>query len=223
MCWWCLGLALLLAVPSVSWAQAQQRPISEFIDAQTLVPTTYTPWFEPASGNWLFFDAFGKYNDRFDLALGTTFDGRVTVRPIAGGGAHVSVVLHTKNGLCWGYKDPVSPANIVFGNRPLAVQAGAPAALGDGLTKVEFTMPSMDSPLPDFFEDLGSDMYPLVSMMAEVTCKGELRAASGYPDGTPGTAHTTQVGFFTRGVPGDCVALGGCFPAEKVDFKPTGK
>jgi hypothetical protein len=102
--WWYLGAAALVAMPSMAWAQAEQRPVSDFIAAQQVgPPTTYTPWFDPKSSNWLFFDAFGTFNERFGLDLGTTFDGRLTVRRLADGRAHVSVVLHTTKGLCWGF------------------------------------------------------------------------------------------------------------------------
>lgn len=224
--WWCLGAAALVAMPSTAWAQAEQRPISDFIAAQEVgPPTTYTPWLDPASTNWLFFDAFGTFNQRFGLNLGTTFEGRVTVRPLADGRAHVSVLLHTKNGLCWGFTGGTAPANLVFGNRPSIVAGGAAAALGDGITRLEFLMPSVGSPLPDYFSALGTEEYPLMTLMATINCDGELRAASGYPDGTQGAAHTTQTGLYATGVPGGCPPEqdASCFPAEIVRFKAAGK
>jgi len=226
--WWLVGLAALLAMPSMAWAQAEQRPISDFIDAQEVgPPTTYTPWFDPKSSNWLFFDAFGTFNERFGLNLGTTFDGRLTVRRLPDGRAHVSVVLHTKNGVCWGYTGGTAPANLVFGNRPAIVAGGATPSIGEGITRLEFEMPSVGSPLPDYFAQLGTEDYPLMTLAATINCDGELRTASGYPDGTKGVAHTTQTGLYATGVPfpGGCPPEqdASCFPAEIVSFKPVGK
>ena len=220
--WWCFGVAVLLAVPTPSWAQAEQVPIDDFIAAQQVgPPTTWTPWVDPATNQWVYFDAFGTFNQRYSLDLGTSFDGRVTIRPLADGRAQVSVVLHTRNGLCWGFRGSPVPANLVFGNRPSVVQGGATPALGDAVTRVEFTMPSPDAPLPDFFE-IGTEDYPLESMAAVVNCDGEFRAASGYPDGTRAKARTTQTGLYDTGRKVDC-AVEDCFPAEKVEFWPVGK
>jgi hypothetical protein len=221
----CLVLALVLvALPTMARAQAEQRPIEDFIAAQEVgPPTTHTPWYDPATDQWLLFDAFGTVNQRYGLNLATSFEGRVTVRPLADGRAQGSVVLHTRNGLCWGYLGGTSPANLVFGNRPLIVQGGAAPALGDAVTRIEFTMPSPDAPLPDVFQDLGTPDYPLESFAAVVNCDGDFRApASGYPDGTPAKAHTTQTGLFSTGVPSGCPPEkdASCFPAEIVNFRP---
>lgn len=222
----CFALALLLVMPSPSWAQAEQRPISDFIAAQSVFPPTYTPWVDPATNQWLMFDAFGTLADRFALDFGTTFDGRVTVRPLADGRAHVTVVLHTKNGICYGFNGAPTAATLAFGERPSVIGVtGAPAALGEAVTRFEFTMPSMDAPLPDYFADLGYEDYPIEFLAAVVNCDGELRAASGYPDGTPGKAHTTQTGLYMTGVPGGCPPEqdASCFPAEIVFFRPVGR
>ncbi len=54
---------------------------------------------------------------------------------------------------------------------------------------------------------------------------GELRApGSGFPDGTPGSAHTTQTGVLSTGVPAGCPPEkdGDCFPAEHIQFNVNG-
>ncbi len=220
--WWCLGVAVMVAMPSVARGQVQHLPISAFIDAQSA--NVYAPWFDPKSDAWLLYDAFGKRAGAFGLDVGTTFEGRVTVRPLASGKAHVSVVLHTKSALCWGFQGAPSLATLAFGYRPLDVFNGAPAALGDGLTKFEFLMPSPDSPLPNYFTQLGGDDYPLKSIVTSVSCAGVLHAPSGYEEGTPGMARTTQTGLYATGVPDGCPPEqdASCFPAEVVDFHPIG-
>ena len=65
----------------------------------------------------------------------------------------------------------------------------------------------------------------LEEVKTSVMCQnGELRAGSGFPEGTRGFAQTTQVGILSTGVPTGCPPEkdGDCFPAEKVEFKPNG-
>jgi len=217
--YWCLGLALLLAMPSISWAQAQQLPISAFVDAQGA--GTYAPWCESAgteNPRCLYLDAFGKRAEAFGLSYVPEITGRLTIREMADGRAHVSALIHTRGGLCWGTQGGV----LAFGASPRSVSTGATAALGDGVTQFEFLMPSVGSDLPDYFTELGSDMYPILSMRTAVNCAGELKPGSGYPAGTPGSAHTTQVALFATGVPSGCPAED-CWPVELVNFKPTGQ
>lgn len=210
------------AAPSTAWAQAEQRPIRDFIDAQLI--STYTPWWDPETDKYLIFDAFGTRNLRFGLGLATTFDGKVTVRTQADGRAHVSVLLHTSTALRWGYIGYPAAAHLAFGYGPAAVSVGATPALGHGITRFEFTMSSPDAPLPDYSEDLGSEDYPLELIAAVVSCDGELRALTGYPDGTPVKAHMTQTGRYSTGAPDGCPPEKDldCFPGEIVSFKPVG-
>jgi hypothetical protein len=70
-------------------------------------------------------------------------------------------------------------------------------------------------------EQIGLPPTILDSIMASIMCShGELR-----PSGAPGFAQTTQTGLFSTGVPGGCPPEkdADCFPAEKVQFKPTGR
>jgi hypothetical protein len=89
------------------------------------------------------------------------------------------------------------------------------------MERIEFTMPSPDTPLPPLWE-LWTEAFPVTSVVAEFSCKGMLTAASGYPAGTPAMAHVTQRGLFATGVPTGCPA-GDCWPAELAFYKPTGK
>ena len=215
--WWLVGLAALLAMPSMAWAQAEQRPISDFLEAQAV--NSYVVWCTQegvSPQKCVSFDAFGERAAYFGLDTGTEFAGSVKVRELADGTAHVTVLLHTKNAICWGGQSGVA----AFGYSPLLVYRDKkPAALGSGLTKLEFTMPSVDTALPEFFQlmsDLDPDYHPL-SVTTELNCTGALRAGSGYAEGTPGAAHVTQV-WLNRLL---CPA-GDCWPAEVVNFRATG-
>lgn len=214
---------IALVTPTTSRGQGlvQQLPASSFLAAQPATQIQF--WFDPVTLNDLRFDAFGKRNAALGLNLGTTVDGHVTVRDLGGGTERVTVVLNTRNALCWGFVDltPVVPA---FGRIPAAVQAGAPASLGDGMTRIAFTKPA-GSPLPNWTQVITSTPpYVLESVTSAVMCQdGELRSGSGFPDGTPGFAQTTQTGVYNTGAPGGCPLEhdADCYPAEKVQFKPT--
>ncbi len=214
------GLALWLATSAGLLAQTQRLPISDYLDNQV----TSTIWLEPANGNLLFFDAFGVLNENLDLGLGTVFGGRVTRRELNNGFERVTVVLHTKDALCFGftgYPGALAPA---FGRNALEVAGGAPASLGDGLIRIEFTLPAGD-PLPAFFDMFTPPIITDLALNATIMCHGELRTESGFPPGAEGLAQTTQEGLFITGVPGGCPPEtdGNCFPAEKVQFKQTSR
>jgi len=218
------GLALLVALPLAVSARTEQLPITDFLNAQPL--WYWNGWHDPATYRYLNFDAFGKSAEAWHLPL-PTFEGSVTVRELADGRAHVSVRLLTRNALCFGFQrdenelDPV-PA---LGNTTELVYAGRAPSLGDGLLNVEFLMPSPGSPLPNYFNLFKHDPnYPLLRVSAVVNCTGELREGSGYPDGTPGMAHTTQVGVFATGVPRGYPPEqdGNYYPSERIEWWPTG-
>jgi hypothetical protein len=173
---------------------------------------------EPATDRLLNFDQFGKRAQFFGLDVGTTFEGRVTVRTLADGRAHVSVLLHTRNAVCWGFqgdfKGQYPPA---FGYTPREVFSGLETSLGDGMMNIEFTLSSPDDPLPNFFS------VPLESVTVVINCSGELRNGSGFPDGTPGRAHTTHVFFAGTEGPGGCRGGSDCIATEKIDWNPARK
>ena len=204
-----LALATAVVTTGAASAQTQQLPIETFFNL--LGPTANTVWTDPASGNFLRIDAFGKVNTFLNLNLGTSVTGQVQVRDLRDGTQQVTVILHTRDAICWGFN---GSNQIAFGYTPVNVQNGVgPAALGQSTTILVF------EPQPLGPISLGN----IESLVATVTCDGVLRAGSGYPDGTPGIAHTTQVGVVT-GVPSGCPPEvdANCFPAEKVVFKPAG-
>ena len=222
------GLLLLIGDvafirPTSSRAQGpvQQLPVSSFLNAQPATQIQF--WFDPATLNDLRFDAFGKRNAALGLNLGTTVDGHVTIRNLDGTTERVTVVLNVRNALCWGFVEltPLVPA---FGRTPAAVRAGAQASVGDGMTRIAFTQPA-GSPLPTWDRIISSTPpYILESVTSAIMCQdGELRSGSGFADGTPGFAQTTQTGLYQTSAPGGCPLEhdADCFPAEKVQFKPT--
>src|SRR5215207_218828 len=201
-------ILILFAVPAR--AQTQQLPIETFLNL--VGPTANLVWSDPSSGNFVRIDTFGKVNATLSLNLGTSVTGQVMVRDLGDGTQQVTVIIHTKDAICWGFNGSNQPA---FGYNPVDVLNGVgPAALGQATTRLVF------EPQPVGPISLGD----LESLVATVTCNGVLRAGSGYPAGTPGIAHTTQVGLGGTGVPSGCPPEvdANCFPAEKVVFKPAG-
>jgi hypothetical protein len=151
-------------------AQANQRPLSDFIDAQGTT-ACFTP---PAPAQFGFSSdsdkppvRFGlidytgltaKYLLNFGINLGTTVSGTVLERPLPDGRALVTVNTHTKNALGWAIAfDPNGPVTqfnsnpLLFGYRAqeLIAQPGLTPALGDFHFHVEFTNTAPGRPLPD--------------------------------------------------------------------------
>jgi hypothetical protein len=210
------GLALALVIPArSSFAQVQQLPISSFVNAQDLCLNF--SWSDPVNGNILFFDALGLRNTCVGLNLGTSVSGGVTIRALPDGTQEeVSVTIHTKDALCVGFDVNGDPA---FGRTAAEIAGGAPASLGDGLTTLRFIQP-VGAPLPPL-EQIGEPPNILELQSTSIMCShGELR-----PSGETGFAQTTQTGLGFTGVPGGCPPEkdADCFPAEKVQFKPTGQ
>jgi hypothetical protein len=221
-----LGLAALIAAPLMARAVAEQRPISDFLAVQLNTVESWCTQADVSPSRCVAFDAFGKRAEYFGFDLGTSFAGNVKVRELPDGTAHVSVLLRTTNALCWGgqWDDSLGRYVDAFGYNGTLVSEGNPPSLGDGLTKLEFTMPSPDAPLPNYRQlmYIGDPDYPLLSASAEISCKGVLRSGSGYPDGTPGAAHIAQVFLLQQWYKQELCPAGDCWPAEVVNFRATG-
>ena len=211
------GLALGLLLPTQSRAQTQQLPISAFLDVQVAGQQQF--WSDPVNNALLGFDAFGQLNEA--LGLPTDISGGVTIRDLGNGTELVTVDLHTHDGICFGFINAV-PA---FGRTPAEIAAGAAPSLGDANVLIEFTQP-VGAPLQTWnVIAFGGPPIVLTRVNSSISCQhGELRSASGFPDGTPGFARTTQVGVLSTGVPTGCPPekFADCFPAEKIQFKPNG-
>jgi len=157
-------------------AQGNQRPLSDFLNAQGTTQC-FTPPAQAQLG-WAtgtFPDGSVKTNGntgltpaRFALIdytgleakyllsqgidLGTTVSGSVMERPLADGRALVTVDLQTRNALGWAFDiDPSLTPNstpLAFGSRVLDVVAGKQPGLGDAHFRVVFTNTGPGAPLP---------------------------------------------------------------------------
>jgi hypothetical protein len=207
-------LALLISSTTLS-AQVRDLGIDAYLD-QFLPPNDSLFWTDPSNSNAIRIDAFGKLNTRFNLGLPTTVTGKVTARDLGDGTEQVTVLLHTRDAFCQGINFSTAPPTPMLGFSPLQVVNGiGPAGVGDTTYRLVF------APQPAGQFDAFGD---LEIFFGTVTCNGLLRAGSGYPEGTPGFAQTTQTGLLATGVPGGCPPEhdADCFPAEKVQFKPIG-
>lgn len=214
-------LTALLVVLSVSIStvstSAQVRDLGLEAFLNQFSPFASQTWIDPANGNFLRIDAYGKLNTSFNLGLPTTLAGKVTARDLGDGTEQVTVLIHTRDAICWGSNGNTEPATPMFGYAPQGVVSGVgPAALGDITYRLVF------APQPAGQFDLG--MADLETWFGTANCDGQLREGTGYPNGTEGFAQTTQTGVLSTGAPGGCPPEkdADCFPAEKVQFKPVG-
>ena len=168
--------------------------------------------------------------------LGTTTSGILTERPLPDGRAEVHVRLHTRNALTWVINRTGCPPGSAFAVCPLLlgyrapdVLAGAEPALGQSLLTVVFVNTAPGAPMPDLLQ-ISSGRFRLPgqefhSISIHARADGDLRAASGFAEGTPGHAEVTQVGLFDTGAghrDDDAHPFDG-FPAENIHFGPTGE
>jgi hypothetical protein len=218
---------MTLAVSAGARAQTVHLPVTEFTSDQLFL----TGWNDPASGNIVFFDAFGKLSPAV-TGLNTQYGGDLSIDDQGDGTQRVVLVLHTKDGLCYGRN---KAGVLAFGRLSGQVTSENPASSGDGLFRFEFTMPSSPAGGPYVFPQSITALTAANDAMATatVTCKGELRAGTaafptGFSEGQPGFAHTTQTGLFDTGA--DAGGTGcpaekdaNCFPSERVTFKAVGK
>ncbi|MBI4600450.1 MAG: hypothetical protein HY721_00680 [Planctomycetes bacterium] len=167
--------------------------------------------------------------------LGTATSGSITERPLPDGRAEVHVRLHTRNALSWVINRTGCPPGSAFavcplllGHRAPDVLAGAEPALGQSLLTVVFVNTAPGAPMPDLLQissgrfRLPGQEFHSISIYARAS--GELREASGFPEGAPGSAQVTQVGLFDTGAGNrddDAHPFDG-FPAEHIHFGPTG-
>lgn len=212
----CFAFVLVAFSAATSSGGTTQRPIGQFVAAQT----SELFWFDPESENAIFLDYAGLRNAVFQLNLGTTTDGTITETALADGRARVHVVLHTRSAFTTGGFHFAAAG--VFGHTIGQVLAGADAALGNSNMTVDFINTAPGAAMPNLVQ-LIFNPHPgqvVERLLFVVNAAGTLRAAFGVPDGTPGRAHTTQRGLFTvpgKGIPPDR------FPSEKVEFMVTGQ
>jgi hypothetical protein len=207
-------LATILLVNLATIGQVRDLGIAAFLDQ--LPANGSQTWIDPASSSFIRIDAYGRLNALFGLGLPTTVSGRVTARDLRDGTEQITVLLHSRNALCWGANAGTAPSTPMFGYAPQGVVSGAgPAATGDVTTRLVY------APQPNGEFNINGEIE---NWFGTIRCDGTLRAGSGYAEGTPGFAQSTQVGLLSTGVPDGCPPEkdANCFPSEVVRFGQLG-
>lgn len=227
---WKLALVVFavacLVAPGAAVAQANHRPIEDFLNAQVAAPVW---WYsmDYAPYRWARIDYTGFLNrmlmSRGHADLGTTFEGDVTEIGLPDGTARVHVRLFGRNVFVFGmmgyggedvmFGYPAVPSPVVPGP---SVLGGAPPALAEVLMLVDFINPAgVGGALPDlrFF---AADYDVLLNARVE----GLIRAPFGVPEGTPGrlTFVSRSLSPHGQGVPGQDY-----WPAEIINVEVVGQ
>jgi hypothetical protein len=225
-------LLLAVAAPVGAAGKATSRPFSDWLDAQQSLDLTQpielqvVSWFEPATGVQFLSDLDGRVATAAGLADGPRIRGTVSERALPDGRGEVSVNLSYSQSITYLWLDENDFADFpngpeLFGYRASEVAAGATPTLGSGTLHLTFIHPTYGMPLPDFTQ-LAIAPLPgqeVVKVAFHGQARGDLRAASGYPEGASGKAAAQQLGLFqTTG--GGATADG--FPVEWVVYKPVG-
>lgn len=204
-------------------AGAYSRPITDFTSQQQ--PDNVT-WSDPYNNDAMFIDFAGADARAIQQAggpnLGSTFTGSITEKPLADGTALVTVHVQGTNVFTYAYAMPYSPDSLLFGHDSEEVAAGADAALGTSNFNLTFINTAPMAPLPDLAQLFVNPQPGQVPQRLSITgdATGTLRAAFGVPDGTPGEAHTAQVGLLMS--PSPAIAGKGDFPSEFVHIEVAG-
>lgn len=194
-------------------ATTTKRPLAEFVAAQG----TYC--FDDGAGGCLLFEPpvqnflgqndpvrglsmsvdYAGLADRWIVAnggesIGTKFSGTVTEKPLADGRARVTVVLNTKKALVWVEDSPDFSGPLLFGNKAPEVLAGARANTCSSSFRVTFINTAPGAPLPDLIQlaVVPEPGQEILSISTHCNAKGQLHAAYGVPEGTPGRAMSRQ-------------------------------
>jgi len=194
--------------------------------------------FDTPNAGW--FDWLGFANEYFVANggpdLGTVITGNVTERPIPGGRS-VHVTLHGENVMAWAfdnwldpdYPNPWADKPLAIGAREDAVFAGATPALGECNFLWAFTDTNpVGSALPDLVYTFNvgpwqdpPDYWPYMDWATQLhfdgSATGALHEASGWPEGTPGEMHISQVAHLSS--PSHSPNFDG-FPVERVMYGP---
>jgi hypothetical protein len=128
------------------------------------------------------------------ISLGTTVTGTIKEYARPDGRAEIIVRLVTSNALIYSVSGcDMSPETVVsgpleFGRRVQEVLAGATPSLADVTLIAKYLIPAPGLPLKDLVETL---YFPIpdeavAQVLIDADAHGELRAAFGVPDGTPG-------------------------------------
>jgi hypothetical protein len=128
------------------------------------------------------------------IALGTTVMSRVKEHTFPDGSAEITVRLVATNALMWSVVGCNRANPNEFGRTAQEVLAGAMPSLGDATFVTKYIVPGPGLPFEDIVQIL---LFPaagenIADIRLDADAHGEMRAAFGVPDGTPGTAVIKQ-------------------------------
>jgi len=215
--------------------QATIRPVSQFVEAQgtyCLFSGTYTgscyltvnlgenfmSWSSPCSNLHASIDYAGLADRRLQEngyngghGLGTSFEGTIVDRTLSDGRAEVKVLLKTKNALTWIIEDTYPDSGcaggtLLLGHRTAEVLGGADPALSDSLLELVFINDAPGAPMPDLVDLVVNRATDIVSIAFVASGDGQLRSASGVPDGTPRKTSVAVIST-VRGLPSRMASL----------------
>ncbi|MCI0589662.1 MAG: hypothetical protein L0323_22835 [Planctomycetes bacterium] len=242
------ALALVLGGPFLAGTALAQggpatRPLSDWLAGQGSTSVFFPPapdilgWSNtedppPTPLRFALVDYAGVFAD-YILAnggpdLGTTVSGTVTEQELPDGRARVRVRVQATNALVWctDLLDPLGnfPGATLFGASPADVLAGANASVGTCSLGLVFINTAPGATLPDLVQVTGNlpgapPGVEFESIQFSASAIGELRAAFGVPDGTPGMFHTSQFGNVTTPPTGPTPDA---FPVETMLLQPLG-
>jgi hypothetical protein len=203
-------------------APAHQRPLSEFLSAQG---NTFVAWEDNPATEFAVVDYMGVLAAQLlaggGADLGTQVSGSVLERPLADGRAELTVTLHATNALTY---SRAVPSNIMsFGYTVSELEADHSLTPGLSTTNLKFvfTNTAPGDPIPSLINILFGTPLPgqqVLQIKIESAGFGPLRAASGFPDGTPGKCSVVQTGNFIASGQG---ATADGFPVENITLTPT--
>jgi hypothetical protein len=227
------------AIPYANALPENQRPISDFVDAQgasslggfQIVPPieNFLGFDDPSQDLSISVDYAGLADDYLGGMLDTTFKGNIIEAELSDGRAEVTVNLHTDNALVWVkqgsfFGDAGKPCedldDLLFGVCATAVLRGVEPTLGKSLLRVVFTNTAPNAPLPDLIKILAGEAEEGQELIfISVTAS----AGGTFIDGSPGRVKVIEQGFIVPPGKSQGKALEDGFPVEKIILRETGK
>jgi hypothetical protein len=241
-----LGSAMALCA-FITPAQAGERPLSDFLSRQGAFCLVFNEegfdcaasyydgppcegddrtrftfplfWSDP-TGRIAVVDTLGDLDkSEFGGNFGTSVTGSISESARRGGGAQVTITLHTQDALMVAFDEN--------GDQAFGTAQGDTPTLGDALVQIKLTNPTLGAPLPDMTQ---LNFCPLPGQALETfsinaRAKGPLHEVFGVAEGTPGQLHVIQTGLIgTAGhVNPHSTLANDAYPAEQVTIRATGR
>jgi hypothetical protein len=204
------GLGLLKSAPAFGEPAASvvHRPLSDLLAAQELRYVGWVWWDAKAVNRAMFVDHWGthlEYLAGLGIHPGTTLSGTVIERPLADGRAEITASVRAKNAIAWATRGAKGyelgdDEPLLFGYLPeeIAASSGLTPALAEAQSQFVFTIEAPGAAIPDladasFHNKTSYPWFQLRKASIRAAAFGELRAAFGVPEGTPGKATLIQV------------------------------